>query len=86
MIVNYYSKDFVLKTKQNRAAQVVTSSYDWRSVEILDELGWDNLGTRRTRQLATMYKLKNLITPDHLAQILNSTNSMYSYHLRNSNI
>ena len=66
---------------------MVTSSYDWRSVEILDELWWDNLETRRTGQLATiMYKLKNHVTPDHLAQILNSTNSMYSYHLRNSNI
>ena len=30
-------------------------------------------------KLATiMYKLKNHIAPDHLAQILNSTNSMYS--------
>ena len=90
MIVNYYSKDFVLKTKQNRASQVVTSSsYDRQSVEILDELEWDtcNLETRRTKQLATkMYKLKNHIAPDHLAQIFNSTNSMYSYNLRNSNI
>ena len=61
-----------LQTLQNRAARVVTSSsYDRRSVEILDELGWDNLETRRTRQLATiMYKLKNHIAPDHLAQIL----------------
>ena len=85
MIFNYYGKDFVLKTKQNRAAQVVTSSsYDRQSVEIPYELGWDNLETRRTRQLATiMYKLKNHIAPDHLAQIFNSTNSMYSYHLRN---
>ena len=33
-----------------------------------------------------MYKLKNHIAPDHLAQILNSTNSMYSYNLRNPNI
>ena len=50
-----------LQTLQNRAARVVTSSsYDRRSVEILDELGWDNLETRRTRQLATIiYKLKN---------------------------
>ena len=88
MIFNYYGKDFVLKTKQNRAAQVVTSSsYDRQSVEIPYELGWDNLETRRTRQLATiMYKLKNHIAPDHLAQIFNSTNSMYSYHLRNLNI
>ena len=64
-----------LQTLQNRAARVVTSSsYDRRSVEILDELGWDNLETRRTRKLATiMYTLKNHIAPDHLAQIFNST-------------
>jgi len=74
-----------LQTLQNRAARVVTSSrYDRRSVEILDELGWDNLETRRTRQLATiMYKLKNHIAPHHLAQIFNTTKSMYSYNLRN---
>ena len=75
-----------LQTLQNRAARVVTSSsYDRRSVEILDELGWDNLETRRTRQLATItYKLKNHIALDHWAQIFNGTNSMYSYNLRNS--
>ena len=74
-----------LQTLQNRAARVVTSSsYHRRSVEILDELGWDNLETRRTRQLATiMYKLKNHIASDHLAQIFNGTNSMYSFNLRN---
>ena len=83
-----YGKDFALKTKENRAARVVSSSsYDRRSVEILYELGWDNLETPRTRQLATiMYKLKNHIAPDHLAQILNSTISMYPCHQRNSNI
>ena len=64
---------------------VTSSSYDRRSVEILDELGWDNLETRRTRQLATItYKLKNHIALDHWAQIFNGTNSMYSYNLRNS--
>ena len=74
-----------LQTLQNRAAGVVTSSsYYRRSVEILDELGWDNLETRRTRKLATiMYKLKNHIAPHHFAQIFNGTNSMYSYNLRN---
>ena len=29
-------------------------------------------------------KLKSHIAPDHLAQICNSTNSMYSYNLRKS--
>ena len=74
------------QTLQNRAARVVTSSsYDRRSVEILDELGWDNLETRRTGQFATiMYKLKNHIAPDHVAQIFNSTIPMYTYNVRNS--
>ena len=31
-----------------------------------------------------VFKLKNLIAPDHFPQIFNSTNSMYSYNLRNS--
>ena len=30
-----------------------------------------------------MYKLKNHIASDHLAQIFNSTNSMYSFNLKN---
>ena len=61
-----------LQTLQSRAARVVTSSsYDRRSAEILDELGWDNFQTRRTGQFATiMYKLKNHIAPDHVPQIL----------------
>ena len=75
-----------LQTLQNRAARVVTSSsYDWRSAEILDELGWENFQTRRTGQFATiMYKLKNHIAPDHVAQIFNSTIPMYTYNVRNS--
>ena len=75
-----------LQILQNRAAKVVTScSYDRRSVEILYELGWDNLEMRRTRQLpAIMFKLKNHITSDHLVQIFNRKTSMYSYNLRNS--
>ena len=61
---------------ENRAPRMITfSSCDRRSVEIVGEIGWDNLETRRTRQLATiMYTLKNYFVPDHLAQIFNSTN------------
>ena len=51
----------------------------------LNQLGCDNLETWRTRQLAPiMYKLKNHIAPDHLAQSSNTTSSMYPYNLRNS--
>ena len=64
---------------------VTSSSYDRRSAEILDELGWDNFQTRRTGQFATiMYKLKNRIAPDHVVQIFNSTIPMYTYNVRNS--
>ena len=61
---------------ENRAPRPITfSSCDRRSVEILDEIGWDNFETRRTRQLATiMYTLKRHIVPDHSAQVFNSTN------------
>ena len=75
-----------LQTLQNRAARVVTSSgYDRRSIDILDELGWDNLEARREKQLATiMYKLKNQLLPDHLTQIFISTNAIHPLNLRNS--
>ena len=72
--------------------ELTLSNYDIRSVEILDELGWDNLETGRIspvcriRQLATiMYKLINgTYMPNHLTQIFKCTNSLYSYNLRNS--
>ena len=75
-----------LQVLQNRASRILTfSNYGRRSVEILDELGWDNLETRRIRQLATIvYKLINGTMPNHLTQIFTGTNSMYSYNLRNS--
>ena len=44
-----------LQVLQNRASRVLTlSKYDRWSVEILDELGWDNLETHRIRQLAAI--------------------------------
>ena len=55
------------------------SNYDRRSVETLDELGWNNFETRWIRQLATMaYKLINGTMPNHLTKIFSCTNSLYS--------
>ena len=74
-----------LQTLQNRSARVVTSSSnDRRSIEVLDELGWDNLhGTRRTRKLATiMYKLK--ITFHQIIWLKFSIGQKLCSHLRNS--
>ena len=64
-----------LQVLQNRASRVLTkSNYDRRSVEILDELGWDNLETRRIRQLATIvYKLINGTMPNHLRTVPTNT-------------
>ena len=62
----------MLQTLQNRAARVVTfSNYDRRSVDILDELEWDNLETsRRSKQLAAlMYKSINEIAPNYLTRL-----------------
>ena len=77
-----------LQVLQNWASSRVLTllNYDRRSVEpILDELGWDNLETRRMRQLATIvYKLINGTMPNYLTQIFTCTNSLFSYNLRNS--
>ena len=64
---------------------VTFSNYDRRSVDILDELEWDNLETRRSKQLAAlMYKSINEIAPNYLTQVFDSTNSIHTYNLRNS--
>ena len=49
-----------------RTRVVTSSSYDRRSVEILDELGWGILRHEGQGQLATiMHELKNHIAPYH---------------------
>ena len=73
-----------LQVLQNRRV-LTLSNYHRRSVEILDELGWDNPETRMIRQLPTiMYKLINGTMRNHLTQIFKYTNYMYYYNLRNS--
>ena len=43
-----------LQKLQNRAARIVTrSTYESRSADLLQVLEWENLGTRREKQLAT---------------------------------
>ena len=75
-----------LQTLQNRAARVITSSnYEIRSVEILKKLNWENLETRRSKQLAVlMYKIINEKTPNYLTRIFTNTNSVHTHNLRNS--
>ena len=75
-----------LQSIQNRAARVVTfSNYDRRSTELLDELGWDNLEKRRSKQLAIlMYKTFSGGTPNYLTSMFESTRNIHTHNLRNS--
>ena len=75
-----------LQTLQNRAARVITSSnYEIRSSDILKRLNWENLETRRSKQLAVlMYKIMNGSTPEYLSRIFTHISSVHSHNLRNS--
>ena len=75
-----------LQKIQNRAGRVITgSSYDVRSIDVLDNLKWKTLETRRFRAKATlMYKILNDLSAPQLSNSfvkLNATN--INYYLRN---
>lgn len=75
-----------LQKLQNRAARVVTfSSYNRQSTELLDELKWDNLEIRRSKQLAVMmYKIMINRAPSYLTNMFENITSVHSHNLRNS--
>ena len=71
---------------QNRAGRVITgSSYDVRSADVLNNLNWKTLETRRFYTKATlMYKIFNDLSAPQLSNSfvkLNDTN--INYNLRN---
>jgi hypothetical protein len=73
-----------LQKLQNRAARVITkSSYESRSIELLNDLGWDKLMNRRCKRKATlMFKTMNKLVPKYI-QNLFTQKSNPKYHLRN---
>ena len=76
-----------LQKLQNRAVCVLThSSYDTDANQLLTELGWDNLGTRRQKLKAEMvYKSLNGLTPNYLSsKFILRSNVITSYNLRDS--
>ena len=54
-----------LQRWQNRAGRIITfSDYDTRSADILQELGWDTLDQRHSKQLAiSVFKYLNNLYP-----------------------
>ena len=76
-----------LQKLQNRAVRVLThSSYDTDANQLLTELGWDNLETRRQKLKAEMvYKSLNGLTPNYLtSKFILRSDVITSYNLRDS--
>ena len=71
---------------QNRAARIITySNYDIRSADILEDLGWDTLERRRSKQLAvSVYKAKNNFSSKDLKNLFRPITNVHSYKLRNN--
>ena len=55
-----------LQRLQNRAGRIITfSDYNTRSADILQELGWDTLDQRHSKQLAiSLFKYLNNLYPE----------------------
>ena len=69
---------------QNRAARIVTqSNYYTSASSLVEELGWDNVSTRRKKQKAIlMFKTLNNSAPEYLRNLFTDRNTHYS--LRNA--
>ena len=65
-----------LQKYQNRAARVISgASYETRSTDVLESLGWDTLEKRRLRNKAVlMYKILNDHSAPNLKQLFNKSN------------
>ena len=73
-----------LQKLQNRAARVIThSTYDIRSHTLRQQLGWDDLQTRRNKHKAIMmYKIYHGLCPDYLSEMFTSRSMSTHYGLR----
>ena len=79
-----------LQRLQNRAARVITSqNYDVRSADILNELNWDNLASRREKILSMLiYDAVHHNVPEYISELspLISKSNTYKFRLRNNNL
>ena len=66
-----------LQRLQNRAGRIITfSDYNTRSADILQDLGWDTLEQRRSKQLArSVFKSLNNLYPESLKNVFKSITS-----------
>ena len=76
-----------LQRLQNRAVRVLTNTcYDADANQLLKELGWDNLETRRQKLKAEMvYKSLNGLAPNYLSsKFIQRSDVITAYNLRDS--
>ena len=73
-----------LQRLQNRVRRIITfSNYNTRSADILQDLGWDTLEQRRSKQLAiSVFKSLNNLYPDSLKNFFKPTSRVHSYNVR----
>ena len=73
-----------LQRLQNRAVRIITfSDYNTRSADILQDLGWDTLKQRRSKQLAiSVFKSINNVYPESLKNVFKPTSGVHSYNVR----
>ena len=73
-----------LQRLQNRAVRIITKrGYEYRSADILNELGLPALDVRRNNQLCiTMHQVKNNLTPQYLTDLFCKTSSIHDYNTR----
>ncbi|CAH3190966.1 unnamed protein product, partial [Porites evermanni] len=66
---------------QNRAGRIITfSDYNTRSADILQDLRWDALEQRRSKQLAiSIFKSLNNLYPESLKNMFKPTSGVHSY-------
>ena len=74
-----------LQRLQNRAGRIITfGDHNIRSADILQDLGWDTLEQRRSKQLAiSVFKSLNNLYPESLLKnFFKQTSRVHSYNVR----
>ena len=75
-----------LQKLQNRAARILTYlGYEHRSIDFLNDLGWETLGQRRKKQLAICtYKSINKLVPVGLKSLFEPISQVHAYTIEGS--
>ena len=73
-----------LQKLQNRAVRIIAKrGYEYRSADILNELGLSTLNARRNNQVCIkMYQVNNNLAPQYLIDLFCDANSIHDHDTR----